>query len=98
MIHTMLKQKMGKTDFLAAKLDMSKAYDCIEWLYLESVMKSMGFSTKWIHLVMECVRSVSYSIVVNAKRCGNIVPSRELRQGDPLSPFLLFLCVEGLSC
>ena len=67
-------------------------------IYLEKVMEMMGFSSRWIQLVMEYVRSVSYSMVVNGKQCGNIVPSRRLRQRDPLSPFLFLLCVKGLSC
>ena len=94
----MLKRMKGGTGFLAAKLDMSKAYDHIEWSYLEKVMDSIGFSSRWIQLVMECVRSVSYSIVVNGNSCDNIIPSRGLSQGDPLSPFLFLLCAEGLSC
>ena len=94
-IHTMIKRMKGKIGFLVEKLDMSKAYDCIEWSYLESVMRTLGFSNKWIKLVMECVKSVSYSVVVNGKQCGNIVPSRDLRQGDLLSPFLFLLYAEA---
>ena len=59
MIHTMYTRKKGKNGFLAAKLDMSKAYDRIEWLYLEGVMRTLGFSNKWIELVMDCVKSMS---------------------------------------
>ena len=49
-------------------------------------------------MVMECVQSVTYLVMNNGKQCGRIVPSRGLRQRDPLSPFLFLLCVEGLSC
>ena len=97
-LHSMHTKKKGKSGFLAAKVDMSKAYDRVEWHYLEGVMTRMGFSNKWISLVMECVSSVSYSVVVNGKCSGNIALSRGLRQGDPISPFLFLLCAEGLSC
>ena len=95
-IHAMKSRKSGKIGWLAAKLDMSKAYDMIEWDYLKRVMRKMGFSHRWIDLMMSCVRTITYSVVINSKQCGNIVPSRGLRKRDLLSPYLFLLCAEGL--
>jgi hypothetical protein len=60
-------------------------------------MTKMGFAERWVSLIMACVRSVSYSIVVNGFPVGHIKPSRGLRQGDPISPYLYLLCVEAFS-
>lgn len=60
-------------------------------------MRKMGFNEYWIKLVMKCISSVSYLAIINGTIHGNIVPTRRLRQGNPLSPYLFILCAEGFS-
>lgn len=60
-------------------------------------MAALGFNERWRQLVMLCVTKVNYLVLVNRKLISSIEPSRELRQGDPLSPYLFLICVKGLS-
>ena len=60
-------------------------------------MCKIGFPAKWTQLIMECVRTVTYAILVNGQPVGHIVPERGLRHGDPLSPYLFLLCVEAFN-
>lgn len=55
---------------MAAKLDMSKEYDRVEWKYLEGVVRRMGFQEKWIQLSMMCRRTVSYFVLINGEPKG----------------------------
>lgn len=82
---------------MAFKMDMSKAYDWIEWGFLKAVMERLGFHIIWINWIMACMTLVTYSFLVNGSPQGKVVPSRGIRQGDPLSPNLFIFCTKVLS-
>ena len=96
-LHHMKNQKSKKGGFIALKLDMSKVYDRVEWRFLDLTMRRMGFSKRWVDLIMTCVGSVSYQILVNGVPKGDIRPTRGIRQGDPLSRYLFLICSEALN-
>lgn len=65
MTHFLKNKRRGKEGFAAIKLDMSKAYDRVEWNFLRDIMQRLGFERRWIELVMNCVTTVKYCIRVN---------------------------------
>jgi hypothetical protein len=94
-LHFMKRSKSKKSSFCALKLDMMKAYDRVEWDYLEAIMIKLGFAQQWISVVMGMVRSVSFLVLFNGSKLEGFKPTRGIRQGDPISPYLFFVSSGG---
>lgn len=75
------KEKEVKAYYMAVELDISKVYDRVEWKFLKKVMERMGFNEKCINLIMNCITTITYSMLINSVAHGCITPTRGLCQG-----------------
>ena len=88
MIHSI---KVKKLLGMMVKLDTGKSYNKINWQFIRSILKDFGFRIDWIDWIMNLVSSSLLSILMNGVPSGTVNLSRVIRQGDPLSPFVLIL-------
>ncbi|XP_016690816.1 uncharacterized protein [Gossypium hirsutum] len=81
-LHSIKNRRFGKEGSFSLKLDMSKAYDCIEWRLIEKMLLKMGFSVNWVEQIMWFITSVTYSVVVNGRVGDKFPPSQDLRLAE----------------
>jgi hypothetical protein len=87
-------KKSGK-ECMVFKVDFEKAYDSVDWNFLEYMLHRFGFGAKWIRWIRACVFAGNLSILVNGSPTKEFNIQRGLKQGDPLAPFLFLLVAEG---
>jgi hypothetical protein len=89
--------KARKQKALILKLDLRKAYDCVNWDFLRLILVQTGFSVHSIHWIMSCVVSSSFAVLINGEASMFFTSERGLCQGCPLSPLLFILVMESIS-
>jgi len=94
-IHSL--QKTG-TPVMLLKLDLSQAFDKLSWAYMKSVLLAFGFAPTWVDWILHLTSSTFFYILINGVPSRPFSPTRGIRQGDSLSPFLFIIMAEGLSC
>lgn len=79
LMHSIKRMKQGKRVAMALKLDMAKAYDHVEWSFIEAMMLQLGFPSSFVVRIMDCLHSVSFSVLWHSTPFGLIIPQRDLR-------------------
>ncbi|XP_026437406.1 uncharacterized protein LOC113335597 [Papaver somniferum] len=92
-----MKKKRGRNGHLALKMDMSKAFDRLEWVFLDGVLKQFGFCDKFRHLIQQYISTTTIEIMIDGSPSSSFSPTRGIRQGDPFSPYLFILAMEAFS-
>ncbi|CAN1818839.1 LINE-1 reverse transcriptase homolog, partial [Linum perenne] len=96
-LHHFKIRKKGRKKDMCIKLDMRKAYDLVDWDSLHQILKAYGFSEMWCKWIYSCISTVKFDILLNGRSTGFFSPTRGIRQGDPISPFLFILMSNALT-
>lgn len=79
------------------KIDISKAFDSVQWSFLLNVLNSLNFPQQFIHWITLCISTASFSVQINGELSGYFQIIRGLRQGCSLSPYLFVIVMDVLS-
>ncbi|PNY05394.1 ribonuclease H [Trifolium pratense] len=96
MAHNMRKMN-GKVGYFAIKVDLSKAYDRLNWNFIHQTLIEVGYPLEWIAVVMNSVTSVRTNVKWNGESANYFHPQQGIRQGDPISAYLFVICMDKLS-
>ena len=96
LIHTIGRTK-GSRGTMAIKIDLEKAFDRLEWVFIRQTLYFFKFLIDWINIIMSCISSSSLSILLNGERLDVFLPSRGSTLGDPLFPYIFIFCMEYLA-
>lgn len=81
---------------MTIKIDLEKAYDRLSWDFIKDTLLDIGLPDKIISLIWHCISSPTMQVLWNGEALEEFTPSRGIRQGDPISPYLFVLCIERL--
>lgn len=95
MVHSFARKRGGRR-WMAFKIDLEKAYDRLKWDFIDDSCSLLGLPSSWCSWIKNCIRSPTMRVVWDGEMSDSFVPSRGIRQGDPISPYLFVLCLERL--
>ncbi|KAL2902408.1 hypothetical protein RDABS01_027490 [Bienertia sinuspersici] len=95
-LHSM-RTKQGKEAYMAIKIDLEKAYDRLRWSFIHETLSDMRLPKQMVKVIMECISTTKMKVLWNGEPTMEFTPSRGIRQGDPLSPYIFVMCMERLN-
>ena len=92
-----MRKMKGKRGIMAIKIDIEKTYDKLSWSFIRDTLIDARLPSKMVRVIMQCIESLTLSVLWNGCASQEFIPRSGIRQGDPLSPYIFVLCLERLS-
>ena len=90
----LIKRKKRNKFYGALKIDMTKAYDRVDWKFLKVVLSSMNFSQNWIKWILQCVTTVQFTLLVNMEAFLKLSSLRRVSDKVILYHLIFSFCVQ----